>query len=392
MIHRYSTLALMFVIWSNCIGATTDSETPAAEIPTMQMPDQTTHEVPNTPVAPPIEVQKTPQHGTAATSLTKLFDLPSILKDPNKPWSMIFLGAFLAGVLVSFTPCVYPMIPITATILQSHGASSLLHQFLMSSAYVTGMATIYAGLGYLSATTGTLFGSWMGNIWFLLFIMLFFLYCAGAMFGLYEMYTPQFLMPRNNALSRGGSVFSAFVYGLVAGTFASPCLTPALSLLLGFVSRQGNPLLGLGTLFFFALGMGLLLILVGTSTSFLGLLPNAGGWMEEVKKIFGFLLVAMAFSYTEGIIDPMYTMILYATLALFIAGYYFYSAYSHHCFARSRIDVTHLAETTRPRCTLSDWVVIALQLGIATLASIQFYNLMQTVVPAVQVWLTSKGF
>lgn len=392
MVYRYPTLALMFVIWSSSLCATNDSETPATEIPTVQLPDQTPDEVPSIPVATPAEVPTMPPHGHSTPSLTKLFDLPSMLKDPNKPWSMLFLGAFLAGVLVSFTPCVYPMIPITATILQAHGASSLPHQFLISSAYVTGMATIYAGLGYLSATTGTLFGSWMGNIWFLLFIMLFFLYCAGAMFGFYEMYTPQFLMPRNNALSRGGSIFSAFIYGLVAGTFASPCLTPALSLLLGFVSRQGNPLLGLGTLFFFALGMGLLLMLVGTSTSFLSLLPNAGGWMEEIKKVFGFLLVAMAFSYTEGLIDPMHTMMLYAALALFIAGYYFYSAYSHHCFARSRIDVTHLTETTTPRCTLSDWVVITLQLGIATLASIQFYNLMQTIVPAVQMWLTAKGF
>jgi thiol:disulfide interchange protein len=359
---------------------------------TVQTLEQTAHEAPSMPQPAPTEAQKLPSQITSSPSLTKFFDLPSILKDPNKPWSMLFLGAFIAGVLVSFTPCVYPMIPITATILQAHGASSLPHQFIISSAYVTGMATIYAGLGYLSATTGTLFGSWMGNIWFLLFIMLFFLYCAGAMFGLYDMYTPQFLMPRNNTLSQSGSVFSAFVYGLIAGTFASPCLTPALSLLLGFVSRQGNPLLGLGTLFFFALGMGLLLILVGTSTSFLSLLPNAGGWMEEIKKVFGFLLVAMAFSYTEGLIDPMHTMMLYAALALFIAGYYFYSAYSHHCFARARIDVSNLPQPSAPRCTLSDWVVITLQLGIATIASIQLYSLMQTIVPVVRAWLSSQGF
>ena len=253
--------------------------------------------------------------------LTSLFSLESILLS-RLPLVYILLLAFLIGIVTSFTPCIYPMIPITMGILQSQASTSLWRNFLLSTTYVTGIATVYATLGYFAATTTLILGQWLANPIFIGFLVLLFLYLAFSMFGFYEIYMPGFMQQRGTGIKVKGSFFYTFLFGAISGTAASPCLTPALALLLGFVAKRGNPLIGFATLFSFAFGMGLLLIVVGTFSTSLTALPRAGAWMDEIKKFFGFLLIGVSVYFVQPFIEPTVATILYALLAIIMFGYY----------------------------------------------------------------------
>lgn len=235
-------------------------------------------------------------------------------------WLLIII-AFLAGILVSFTPCIYPMIPITIGILHIQRQQSLLYNFFSALTYVAGIASVYATLGYVSATSSLIFGRWLANPWFIFFIILFFLYLAFSLFGFYEMYTPRFLM-RSSDVNRAPSLLTNFIFGAISGTIASPCLTPALALLLGIAAQQASPILGFLILFSFALGMGMLLILVGTFSGAISLLPQAGQWMDDIKRAFGFIMLAVCVNFLQPFIPAPYYFYLYALITL-NAGVYF---------------------------------------------------------------------
>jgi len=229
-------------------------------------------------------------------------------------WYIFFL-AFLGGILVSFTPCVYPMIPITAGILQGQARKSLFHNILLSICYVLGIALVYATLGYISATSALIFGQWFSHPAFMLFVVLFFLYLAGSMFGFYELYIPS-LFARTATVNTSGALLNAFVYGLISGSVASPCLTPALAILLGVVAKQADPILGFFTLFSFALGMCVLLVIVGAFSSTMALLPRAGDWMLHVKTVFGYVMLLVCGYFLQKLLGDAITMALYTSVAL----------------------------------------------------------------------------
>lgn len=264
--------------------------------------------------------QSAPYHAAqdqASDKFRKLPDINQLLQNAantnQAPWYILLL-AFLAGILVSFTPCIYPMIPITAGILQGNTERSLARRFLSSFFYICGIATVYATLGYFSAKTSLAFGRWMGNPWFLLFMILFFLYLAFSLFGFYELRLPSFLsQPHTIGKQRG--LLHNFVFGVISGSAASPCLTPALALLLGIVAKQANPLFGFLMLFCFALGMGILLLIVGVFSNSLYVLPNAGVWMNLVKNAFGFLMLAMCIHIAQPFISPIFVTIGYLVIA-----------------------------------------------------------------------------
>lgn len=134
------------------------------------------------------------------------------------------------------------------------------------------------------------------------------------MFGFYEIYMPRFLSSSSQC-SPQGSILSSFLFGVVSGTAASPCLTPVLAVILGFVAHQGSPIFGVAALFLFALGMGTLLILVGTFSGMLVLLPRAGMWMETVKKVFGFMMLAACVYIAKPILNDVITLGLYVAIA-----------------------------------------------------------------------------
>jgi len=237
----------------------------------------------------------------------------------------ILFFAFLAGILASFTPCIYPLIPITIGILQSQATPSLWHNFLLSFVYVCGMAFIYACLGYVAATTTIIFGQWLANPWLIVFVVLVLIYLAFSMFGFYELRLPAFFSKKRD-LKVGGSLLYSFLFGMISGTVTSPCLTPALVVLLGFVAKSASPILGFFTLWFFALGLGMLLLVIGTSSTTINLLPRSGLWMMEVKRFFGFLVLAMCVYFLQPFLRVMTTFMMYAILSGIASIYYFSTA------------------------------------------------------------------
>ncbi len=249
----------------------------------------------------------------------------STSKANHSAFSIIAL-AFGTGLLASFTPCIYPMIPVTIGVLQAQASASLLHNFTVSFTYVLGISTVYSALGYIAATTTVFFGEWLSNPWIIFFLILLFLYLAFSMFGFYEIHIPSFLKNRQQTHASKGSFLYAFLFGLLTGTAASPCLTPALAMLLGFVAKTGNPFLGFATLFSFSLGMGALLILIGTfSTTLMKRIPRAGTWMIDIKKIFGFAMFAVCVYFLQPFFMPNTITILYALVSASAAIHFFIS-------------------------------------------------------------------
>jgi thiol:disulfide interchange protein DsbD len=232
----------------------------------------------------------------------------------------LMMLAFLAGVLISFTPCVYPMIPITAGILQTQATTSLLKNFLAALFYVLGLALVYASLGVIAASTSIIFGQWTANPFFILFIIFLFLYLAFSLFGFYEIRMPQFITSTPGSQAQG-SLAKSFLLGLFSGAVASPCITPALAVLLTLVADKGNPVLGFFALFFFAIGMGTLLMIVGTFSTMLNLLPGSGAWMLKIKSLLGFTMLVMCVYFAKPLLPSFWINLLYLTVGLILAGY-----------------------------------------------------------------------
>lgn len=198
--------------------------------------------------------------------------------------------ALLLGVLLSLTPCIYPMIPITVGMLQAQGSSSWIKNALLSLSYTCGIATTFAILGLISAFTGQLFGSFMQSPFVLIPLIIFLLYLAGSMIGLYEMYVPRFMQKQHEA-KRDGSLLTAFTFGVASGTIASPCVSPGLLLLLTIVSSMQNLFTGFALLFAFGVGISMPLLLIGIFSSSMSMLPRAGMWMITIKKVIGVVLI-----------------------------------------------------------------------------------------------------
>jgi len=233
----------------------------------------------------------------------------------------------LLGLLMSFTPCIYPMIPITIGIMQGQANKSLATSFLHAFSYSIGIATTFALLGLLAALSGTIFGMLLTNPLVVLLIVGMLVYLALSMFGFYEIRIPSFLQERKHAHKT--SFLSSFIFGALSGTVASPCLSPGLALVLCIVASLGNAFLGFLLLFAFGIGLSIPLLLIGTFSSSLTMLPRAGAWMIEVKKIFGFLLLGMSFYYLKNILP---TTLLFWLIAVFCAAagiYYLLSGSKH---------------------------------------------------------------
>ncbi|MEW5945545.1 MAG: cytochrome c biogenesis protein CcdA [bacterium] len=202
-------------------------------------------------------------------------------------------AAFFGGVLASFTPCVYPLIPVTAAYIGGRGAGTTPWRgFVLSLLYVLGVAVTYSALGAAAALTGRLFGSAAASPWALFLVANVCVLMGLNMLEVFELPLPGFLRGADPVKKRG-TFAAAFAVGLLAGLVASPCTAPVLLVLLAFVAERRNLVFGVSALFAFALGMGLLLIVVGTSSAALASLPKSGGWTVKVKKTFGWALIAI---------------------------------------------------------------------------------------------------
>jgi cytochrome c-type biogenesis protein len=212
---------------------------------------------------------------------------------------LVALGLlFLAGVATSLTPCIYPMIPITASLLGGSGAvgRSRRRTALLTFCYVIGLALVYASLGLLAGLTGTLFGTVSSNRWaYLLFGNL--LLLAGlAMLEVFPVAAPRRLVQWAGQLG-GGSPGAALLLGATSGLVAAPCGAPAFAAVLTWVAGTRSAVWGFAYLFVFSLGMTALLVVVGLASGSLAALPRSGAWMMWVKRIGGAMMLLMAQYY-----------------------------------------------------------------------------------------------
>ena len=207
---------------------------------------------------------------------------------------------FIAGVLTSLTPCIYPMIPITAAIV---GGSTLgaprrrSRTVFLTLAYVLGLATAYAALGLFAGLTGTLFGSVSTNPWLYFLMANLLVVAALAMLDVIPVRFPQRLVNRAATAGEGGSVSGALVMGAVSGLVAAPCSAPVMAAVLTWVSATKSGTLGFLYLFVFSLGMCSLLVVVGLFSGTLARLPRAGAWMVWIKRIFALIMLGVAEYY-----------------------------------------------------------------------------------------------
>ena len=212
---------------------------------------------------------------------------------------LVIAGFFVAGLLLSFTPCVLPMIPILSSIIvgsQSKQAQpSKLHAFGLSVAYVLGMAISYSLAGIAAGLSGSLLSQSLQNGWVLGATALLFVALAFSMFGFYELKLPSAfenkILNASNKL-KGGEFLGVFIMGALSALVVSPCIAAPLAGALIYIGQTHNVFLGGVGLFALALGMGVPLLLIGASAG--SLLPKAGSWMTAVRNFFGVLMLAMA--------------------------------------------------------------------------------------------------
>ena len=232
----------------------------------------------------------------------------------------IFL-AFLLGLLLSMTPCIYPMIPITAGVLQANAGSSLWKNFLLALCYTVGLGTTFALMGLLAASSGQALGNIMMNPFFVVAIVTFLAYFAFSLFGCYNLYIPRF-MQQKMTLTKTSSPLSIFLFGMGSGSVASPCVSPGLALILANVATMASKLLGFVLLFSFGFGISTPLIIIGTFSGSLNMLPRAGMWMLEIQKIFGFMLLGMCFYYLSNIL-PWFVILCMLAIFFLIVGLHY---------------------------------------------------------------------
>lgn len=254
--------------------------------------------------------------------------LTSLLSS-DKIWLTLGLF-FIAGLGLTFTPCVLPMLPILSTIIIGKGTSTekqpKIRGLLLSSAYVLGMALTYAALGALMGLFGASINlqAAMQSPWLLIPTALLFALLALALFGAWELRLPAWLDERLQALQqpKGGTLFNVALMGALSTLIVSPCLTAPLAGALAFIATTGNAGLGSLALFMLGLGMGVPLILTGTFGAHW--LPKAGGWMNQVKSVFGLLMLLMAAWLVDRLLPTSFSMLMWSGLALgtgvFIGG------------------------------------------------------------------------
>jgi thiol:disulfide interchange protein DsbD len=212
---------------------------------------------------------------------------------------------FAGGVLTSLTPCVYPMIPITAAIVGGETAAarsaavpaSRTRPVLLTLTYVLGLALVYSALGVFAGLTGTLFGSVSTNPWLYFAMANVLILAALSMLDVIPIRLPAGIMTRAATMGTAGRVSGAFIMGAMSGLVAAPCSAPVMAAVLTWVTVTKSALLGFVYLFTFSLGMCTLLVVVGLSSGGLARLPRAGAWMVTVKRIFALIMIGAAEYY-----------------------------------------------------------------------------------------------
>lgn len=261
------------------------------------------------PVADPAPERITPVDATPAPQSTPL---------PFSP-----LWALLIGIGIAFTPCVLPMYPlISGIILGRQRPHSMRRIIMLSLVYVQGMALTYTVLGMIVAAAGLQFQAALQSPWVLIVLSVMFIALALSMFGLFSLQLPSSVQTRLALWSneqKGGSLPGVFIMGALAGLICSPCTTAPLSAILLYIAQSGNLLAGAGTLYLYALGMGIPLIIVTMFGN--KLLPRSGPWMSYVKEGFGFVILALPVFLLERVIGDVWGLRLWSLLGVAFFGW-----------------------------------------------------------------------
>ncbi len=249
--------------------------------------------------------------GDESASIAKLLGEQSL--------PLVLLSFFGFGLLLAFTPCTFPMIPILSGIIVGHGDRiSRSRAFSLSLAYVLGMAVTYAAAGVAAGISGTLLSAALQSPWVLGSFAVIFVLLALSMFGFYELQLPTALQSRLSDTAnhnKGGSLGGVLVMGALSALIVGPCVAAPLAGALLYIAQTGDAALGGTALFVMALGMGAPLLAVGLAAR--SILPKAGPWMEGVKKAFGVILLGVAVWLLTPVVPPLVPMLAWAALLIF---------------------------------------------------------------------------
>lgn len=309
----------------------------------------------------PPETRTVPLNAVAASSAPAQAATPTATPDaqpaPASPLPFSPLWALLIGIGVAFTPCVLPMYPlISGIILGGQRHFSLGRLFALAMVYVQGMALTYTLLGLIVAAAGLRFQAALQHPYVLVTLSVLFIVLALSMFGLFTLQLPASLQTRLTLWSnrqQGGSLPGVFLMGALAGLICSPCTTAPLSAILLYIAQSGNLWAGAGTLWLYALGMGLPLIAVTLFGN--RLLPKSGPWMQTVKEGFGFVILALPVFLLERVIGDVWGLRLWSLLGVAFFGW----AFSVSLHARSSgwrvVQIVMLAAALISARPLQDW-------------------------------------
>jgi len=245
-----------------------------------------------------------------------------VLAEGDIFWTLLaFLGA---GLLLTFTPCVLPMIPILSGIIAGQGKGiTPAKAFRLSFVYVQAMAITYAVLGVLVARAGSSLSGYLQSPIILTIVAGIFIILAMSMFGLFEVKLPAFIGNRIQGVSekqRGGNYIGVAVMGVISTLIVSPCTSAPLTAALLFIAKSGNVWMGGLSLYFLGLGMGIPLLIIGVSEG--RLIPKAGGWMDSVKLLFGFTMLGMALYITDHLIPGPVYLLLWSILLITASNFF----------------------------------------------------------------------
>lgn len=297
--------------------------------------------------------------GSSAATGTEAVMSPAANNVAPVPAELPFspLWALLIGIGIAFTPCVLPMYPlISAIILGREKPHSQRRILLLAVVYVQGMALTYTLLGLVVAAAGLQFQAALQHPYVLIGLSILFVLLALSMFGLYSLQLPSSLQTRLvqwSSTQRGGSLAGVFAMGALAGLICSPCTTAPLSAILLYIAQSGNMLAGGGTLYLYALGMGIPLVIVTLFGN--KLLPRSGPWMQYVKEAFGFVILALPVFLLERVLGDVWGLRLWSLLAIAFFGWAFVlSLKAHSGWARvcQLLLLAALLIAARP---LQDW-------------------------------------
>lgn len=278
-------------------------------------------EKPPASVATPEAGATAPVAGTPAVSEDETSTIARMFQGGN--FWLIIASFFGFGLLLALTPCVFPMIPILSGIIVGQGKEiTKMQGFVLSFAYVQGMAITYAIAGVAAALSGVLISAALQNPWVLGGFALVFVLLALSMFGFYELQMPNFIQSRFTEKAnrvKGGNLAGVFVMGVLSAVIVGPCVAAPLAGALLYIGQTRDVWLGGAALYAMALGMGVPLLVVGVAGG--ALLPRAGAWMNGVKAFFGVMLLAVAIWLVSPVIPAAASMLLWAALLIVSAMY-----------------------------------------------------------------------